>query len=98
MSSFAVFSVVWHISVHSKLCILSPFLTISRRFFTRTWDGHDIVDLIGLVVALATLVAILCMWCFHSWCQCHLDIIVSRISIRVGIFDLLWSYLRSIYF
>ena len=48
MSCFAFFLMVLHISAYSIRCLLSPFPAISRI-------GDDILDLCGLLIALATL-------------------------------------------
>ena len=54
MSSLAFFLVVLHISAYSIRCILSSLPAISRRFVTRTRVRDDILDLSGLLIALAT--------------------------------------------
>ena len=46
---------VLHISAYSVRCLLSPFPAISRRFDTRARVDDDILDLCGLLIALATL-------------------------------------------
>ena len=46
---------VLHISAYSTRCLLSPFSAISRRFITRARVGDDIIDLCGLLIALATI-------------------------------------------
>ena len=51
MSSLAFFLIVLHISAYSIRCLLSPFL---RRFVIRAPIDDDILDLCGLLIALAT--------------------------------------------
>ena len=46
---------VLHISAYSIRCLLSPFPAIYRRFVIRALVGDDILDLCGLLIALATL-------------------------------------------
>ena len=57
MFSLAFFLVL-HISVYSIRCLLSPFPAISSRFVIRDRVGADILDLCGIVIALATLNAL----------------------------------------
>ena len=54
MSSLAFILMVLHISAYSIRCLLSPFPAISRRFVIRARVGVDILDLCGLLIALAT--------------------------------------------
>ena len=58
MSSFVFFLMVLHISASFIHCLLSPCPAISRRFVIRARGGDDILDLCGLLVALATLDAL----------------------------------------
>ena len=58
MSSLGVFLMVLHISAYSILCLLSPFPAICRRFVIRARVVDDILDLCGLVFALAILDAL----------------------------------------
>ena len=47
---------VLHISMYCIIrCLLSPFSAISRRFLIRARVGDDILDLCGLLIALASL-------------------------------------------
>ena len=54
MSSLAFFLMVLHIFAYSSLCLLSPFSSISRRFFIRSRVGDDIINFRGLLIALAS--------------------------------------------
>ena len=58
MSSLAFFLMILHISAYSIIYLLSPVPAISRRFVTRARVGDDILDLCGLLIALATLDAL----------------------------------------
>ena len=58
MSSLAFFLIVLHVSAYSIRCLLSPFSSISRRFFIRARVGDIILDLSGLVITLASLDAL----------------------------------------
>ena len=58
MSSLAFFLIVLQLSAYSIRCLSSPFSTISRRFVIRAHVGDDILDLCGLLIALATLDAL----------------------------------------
>ena len=73
-----------------------PFLVVSSSCRARA--GDVTLDFSGLLNALATL-GVLCMRLFRIWCRCRLFLVVSQIgfSIRIGIRDLLWSYLCGIY-
>ena len=51
---------VLHISAYSIRCILSEFPATSRRVVIRARVGDDILDLCGLLIALATLDATTC--------------------------------------
>ena len=55
MSSLAFFLMVLLISAYSIRCLLSPFAAIARRFVIRGRVGGYILDLWGLLIALATL-------------------------------------------
>ena len=52
--SYLAFFLVLHISAYSIRCLLSPFPAISRCFVIRARVGDDILDLCGLLIALAT--------------------------------------------
>ena len=54
MSPLAFCFMFLHISAYSIRCLLSPFSAISRRFVIRARVGDDILDLCGLIIALAT--------------------------------------------
>ena len=88
-SALAFFLMVLHMSAYFDRCLLLPFSAISRRFIIRASAGNDILDLCGLLIALATLDA-LC-WIMSEMASHMLSIsfvlVVSRIgsSIRVGI-------------
>ena len=55
MSSLAFVLMVLRISAYSVRCLVSPFPAISRRFVIRARVGDDMLDLCGLLIALATL-------------------------------------------
>ena len=54
MSSLAFVLMVLHISAYFIRCLLSPFPAISRRVVIRARVGDDILDICGLLIALAT--------------------------------------------
>ena len=56
--SLAFFFTVLHISAYSILCLLSPYFTIPRLFDFRARVGDGILDLCGLIIALATVDAL----------------------------------------
>ena len=58
MSSLAFFLMVLHISTYSNCCLSSSFSTISRRFVMRVRVDDAILDISGLLIALATLDAL----------------------------------------
>ncbi|KAK2170754.1 hypothetical protein NP493_1143g00056 [Ridgeia piscesae] len=58
MHSLAFFLMVLHISAYSIRCLLSPFPAISHRFFITAHVGEVILDLCGLLIAVATLDAL----------------------------------------
>ena len=45
---------ILHLPAYTNLCIYSPFSTISRRFFISGRVGDDILEVSGLLIALAT--------------------------------------------
>ena len=60
---FLVSSLIFFFSDFAYFCVLyslflSPFSAISRRFVITDRVGDDIIDLCGLIIALATLVAL----------------------------------------
>ena len=59
VSSLTFFLMVLHISAYSIRYLMSPFPAISHRFVIRARVGDDILDLCGLLIALAT-VDVLC--------------------------------------
>ena len=82
MSYLAFFLMVLHISAYSIRCLLSPFPAISRCFVIRARIGDDILDLCGLVIALATLDA-LC-WIMSVMVSLMVSMSSSLVVYRVG--------------
>ena len=54
MSSLAFVLMVLHISAYCIRCLLSPFTALSRRVVIRARFSDVILDLCGLLIALAT--------------------------------------------
>ena len=58
MSSLAFFLMVLQNCAYYIICLLSPFPAISLRFVIKVRVGDDILDFLGLLIALSTLDAL----------------------------------------
>ena len=80
---------VLHISAYSIRCLLSPFSAISRHFVIMARVGDDILDLCGLLIALATIDA-LC-WIISVMVSFMGSMSSSACSVWNPFFDSSWN-------
>ena len=92
-SSLAFFLMVLYISAYFIRCLSSPFSTISRYFVIRACVRNAILDLCGLLIALATLDA-LC-WIMSVMVSLMVSISSSYCSVSNRFLNSSWN---SIFF
>ena len=90
ISSLAFFVVV---CLYSIRCLLSPFPAICRRFVIRTRVSDDILDLCGVLIALANLDAL--RWIMSEMVSLMVSLSSSSCSVSNRLLNSSW---KSIFF